>query len=129
MKQAFFVEHRIIRQMMLVAHRHLPAIGGDHAIVQLPAINQGRAKNQRRTAIGGQGNQIINHPARARQKRTLEHKIFRRIAGQKQLTGNNNICPRSRSFGARLLEKPGIARQVTHNWVQLRQRDFERMGF
>ena len=114
---------------MLVAHSHLPAIGGNHAIVQLPALDHGGAKNQRRAAIGGQGNQIINHFARARQKRTLEHKVFRWIAGQKQLTGNNNICPRSCGLSARLLEKLGITRQIAHGRVKLGQCNLKRLGF
>ena len=57
-----------------------------------PKINAGPP-----SAVGATRSSTI---LRARQKRTLEHKIFRRIASQKQLTGNNNICPRSRSYGA-----------------------------
>ena len=117
MKQAFFVKHRIIRQVMFVPHRHLPAIGGDHAIVQLAALNHGRAENQRWATICREGDEIIDHLAHAREKRALEHKVFGRIAGQKQFAGSDNISPRSGGFTARLLQKFGVARQVADNRV------------
>ena len=58
---------------------------------------------------GREGDEIIDHLAHAREKRALEHKVFGRIAGQKQFAGNDNISPRSGGFSARLLQKFGIA--------------------
>ncbi len=123
-EQALFIEDAIIRQVGLEADGRDPALVEQGAgIVELAVLDPGTADQHGRTAVGGVSRQFLDRGTARRLKRRLQHQVFRRIAGDEQFGQHHEIGavgPRLRARGAGL---GGVARDIAHGRVQLRQRD------
>ena len=132
LEYALFVEHAIVRQVVFEAQRlHLAAIQQGNRIVQLLAFRAGhapgRAEQHRRPAIGGLLGEMLHRLHAGGDEHPLQHQIVRRIAGQEQLAGQQQVS----ALGGRLRPCPAqhgeIAVDIADGGVQLRERKGERV--
>ena len=82
LEHAFLVEHAVVRQIDLEAHRLDHAAAEQHiGVVELAVLDPWRA-DQHAGPLGALARQRLDGGAAGRLERRLEHQVFRRIAGQ-----------------------------------------------
>ena len=125
-KQAALVEHAIVGQVHLHAHRRDGAAVEQAAgVVELAVVRPRRADQQRRPAIGGLARKLLDLGAARRLQGRLEHEVLGRIAAQKEFRQHHQIGAVGGSLRARAASLVGIAGDVADGRIELRNRDRE----
>ena len=128
-EHALFVEHAVIRQIDLEAQRRdRAAVEQRHRVVELAAVDPGRADQQRRTAVGRFARQRFDRGAAGGLEGRLEHQVLGRIAGDEQFGENDQIGALRGRLDARAAHFLGIAGDIADSRVELRDRDRELIG-
>src|SRR5262249_5790491 len=124
------VEHAVIRQIDLEPHRRDRALV-EHAIgvVKLAVCEPRRADQHGRTAVGGLARKLLDLGPACGLERRLEHEILGRIAGQKQVRQRHKVSAVALSVRARSARLLGVAGDVTHGRIELRNRDRKTVGW
>ena len=114
------VEHAVVRQIVLPAHRLDAAVleqqGG---VVEGAGMAPGRAQQQRRPAVAGLRRQRFRRRLDALLKRPLQHQILGRVAGQRQLAADDEVA----GAGAQTCRTDAldVAVDVAHHRIDLRE--------
>ena len=128
-EDAALVEHAIVRQVHFETH------GGDGAaveqaagVMELALLDPRRADQQRRAAIAGLARKLLDlHPA-SRLEGGLEHEILLRIAREEKFRQSHQIRTLARGLGTRAPGLVGVAGNVAHGRIELRNRDRQVVG-
>ena len=124
-----FVEHAVVRQIVLVAHRGDLAVLEQHGGVVEPAIlAPGRAERHGRAAVAGLDREAFDRRLHAVLEERLEDQILGRIAAQHQLAEDDEIGVRARGLLARLQDLGGVAVDIAQDRVDLGDGDGEAVG-
>ena len=125
-EQALFVEHAVIRQVGLVADRgDAAAVQQGAGVVELAVIDPGGADQHRRPAIGGLARKLLDRRAAGGLEGRLQHQVFRRIAGDEQFGQHQQIGAIGLACARACARFRGVARDIAHDRVQLRERNLE----
>ena len=99
-----------------------------HRIVEAAFLEPGRADQNRRTAIGGVLGKGFDRVHRIFLKRRLQHEVFGRIASDVELAKKNEVGTRAMRLRPRRAREREVARKITHDRIELGQRDGEVIG-
>ena len=124
-EHALLVEHAVVRQIDLVAHRRdAAAVDQRHRVVDLVLVRPDAADDHRRPRLKLM-RQGFNRCARGRSEGRLAHQVLGRIAGDVQLGKRTRSAPAGSRARARVLQLLDVAGDVAEHRVELRQRDLE----
>ena len=113
-----FVEHTVIRQIDLETQRRdVAAVEECHRVVELAAVEPGRADQQRRAAGHGFPGQGLDRRAAGGLECRLEHQVLGRIAGNEQLGENDQIGALGRGGHASPAHFLGIAGDIADSRI------------
>ena len=124
-EHALLVEHAIVRQIDLVAHRRdAAAVDQRHRVVDLVLVRPHTANDHRRPGLKLM-RQGFNRCARGRSEGRLAHEVLGRIAANVQLGIEDQVGAfRSRAC-ARLLQPLRVAGDIAQHRVELCKRNFQ----
>ena len=97
-------------------------------VVEFVVLDPGRADEDGRTAVAGLARQGFNGGAAGGLERGLEHKVFRRVAGDEKLGKSDDVSAVARGFGASDTRTLQIAGDVADDRIELRHRNGEAVG-
>ena len=135
-EQALLVEHAVVRQVPLGAHRlDLAGVQQQRGIVQravalagFRVLAPGRAEDHRRAAVGGVAGQRLYRLLGAVEEGGLADQVFRRIAGDHQFGRDQRVRALLRRLPAGGAPPLQVAVDVADDRVDLRQREAQAVG-
>src|SRR6202040_1862856 len=128
-KDPLLVEHTVIRQIDLEAERRDAAAGEKRiGVMELAVLDPRRANQRGRSAVGGVSGERLDRRAAGGLKCRLEHKVFRRIAGDKQFGKRDQIGVIARRRSARFTRAFQITGNVADRGIKLRHGNSETIG-
>ncbi len=125
-EDALLIEHAVIRQVVLVAHRLDTArVQERHRVVDERRLAPGQPHQDGRPAVGRILRQRLAGLARRALQGRLQHQIFERIAGEIELGEDDQVGAGLAHGRARRPGSLEIALDIAHDRVELRKRELE----
>ncbi len=129
-EHALFVEHAVIGQIDLEAHRlDPPAVEQRRGVVERAVLDPRQADQHGRPAVGGLARQSLAGGAAGLLEGGLQHQILGRIAGEIQFRRHHQIGAERRRLGARPAQALEVALDVADDrGIFCARRDDEAIG-
>ncbi len=129
LEHPLFVEHAVIGQIDLEAHRlDPPAVEQRRGVVQRAVLDPRQSDEHGRPAVGGLAREALAGGAAGLLERRLEHQILGRISGEIELGRHHQIRAEARGLGARPAQTLEVALDVADDRRDLREGDDEAIG-
>ena len=127
---ALLVEHLVVRAVVLVDLRHDRAVMGHDVAVERLLLARGpmRDPDAEGGAVGAVGDQSVQDRARMGHEGGFPHQILRLVTGQEHFRQRDHVRARVPARFPRLPRLRGVAVEIAHHAIELRQREAEGSG-